>query len=91
MFSPSDWPARILHPPILSLVSIRDSAEHARRRRTWNRGFNPVAMKAYEPIVYKRIIQLSEVLVQRSRVDLAELFDYFTCVSSSIFFLQNLR
>jgi hypothetical protein len=41
-------------------------------------------MKEYEPMVYKRIVQLSEVIVQRTHVDLAELFGYFTCALSLI-------
>lgn len=78
-----DWWARTLHPPILSLVAIRDGSEHARRRRTWNRGFNPVAMRRYEPMIRARVSQLLEVIVQRGRVDLSELFSYFTLVSLS--------
>ena len=80
--------ARVLYPPIPSLVAIRDGAEHARRRRTWNRGFNPVAMKQYELMVHKRIIQMIEVLVQRGHIDLAELLGYFTFVSP---FIAHLR
>lgn len=80
----SAWPASVLCPPIPSLIIIRDGPEHARRRRTWNRGFNAVAIKQYEPLVHKRVAQLSEVLVQRGCVDLAELFDYFAFVSSFI-------
>lgn len=72
------WWARTLHPPILSLVAIRDGSEHARRRRTWNRGFNPIAMKRYEPMIRTRVSQLLEVIAQRGRVDLSELFSYFT-------------
>lgn len=77
--------ARILNPPIPSLVAIRDSAERTRRRRTWNRGFNPIAMRQYEPIVHKRVIQLLETLSQRGRVDLAEMFGYFAFVFYSSF------
>ena len=41
-------------------------------------------MKQYEPLVHKRVIQLSEALVQRGRVDLAELIGYFAFVPFSI-------
>jgi len=70
--------------PILPLIGIRDSAEHAKRRRTWNRGFNPTAMRLYEPAVYERVLQLLETIVQRGRVDLGETFGYFALASSFI-------
>ena len=74
---------------IPSLIAIRDSAEHARRRRTWNRGFNTAAMKQYEPAVYQRVSQLLEVIVERSRVDLGEKFGYFALASSPIVQLKH--
>ena len=70
--------------PIPSLIAIRDSAEHARRRRTWNRGFNTAAVKQYEPAVYESVSQLLEVIVQCSRVDLGEKFGHFALASSLI-------
>jgi len=73
--------------PIPPLIGIRDSAEHAKRRRTWNRGFNPTSMRQYEPAVYERVLQLLEVIVQRGRVDLSETFGYFALAS---FFVARL-
>ena len=73
-----------MNAPILPLVGIRDSAEHTKRRRTWNRAFNPTAMKQYEPIVHKRVVQLLEEIVQRGRFDLAEMFSNSALVSSFI-------
>jgi len=73
-----------MNAPIPPLIGIRDSAEHARRRRTWNRGFNPTAMKQYEPIIHKRVEQLLEAIVQRGRFDLAEMFSRSALVSSFI-------
>ena len=67
--------------PIPPLIGIRDGAEHAKRRRTWNRGFNPVAMRQYEPAVHERVLQLLETILQRGRVDLGESFGYFALVS----------
>ena len=79
-----DWAGRTLGAPVHPLIGIRDNAEHAKRRRTWNRGFNPTSMKQYEPMVHKRVSQLLEEIVQRGRVDLGEMFGYFALVSSFI-------
>ena len=76
--------------PIPSLIGIRDGAEHTRRRRTWNRGFNPTAIKQYEPIVHKRVVQLLEAIVQRGRFDLGEMFSNFTLVNP-LLRIQNPR
>ena len=70
--------------PIPPLIGIRDSVEHTKRRRTWNRGFNPTAMRQYEPAVHERVLQLLEAIVQRGRVDLGEIFGYFALASSFI-------
>ena len=75
--------------PIPPLVGIRDIAEHAKRRRTWNRGFNPTAMRQYEPAVHERVLQLLEAIVQRGRVDLGENFGYFALASSFIVRLKS--
>jgi len=70
--------------PIPPLIGIRDGAEHAKRRRTWNLGFNPAAMRQYEPAVRERVLQLLEAILQRGRVDLGETFGYFALASSFI-------
>ena len=75
-----DWPARSLHPPVVSLGSTCDHAEHARRRRTWTRGFSPAALKEYEEIVNSRVVQLTETLSARKSVDLARMFGCFSWV-----------
>ena len=83
-----DWLGRTLHAPIPPLIGVRDAPGHAKRRRTWNRGFNPAAMKEYEPMVHKRVLELLEVLVQRGQVDLSTMFGYYTSVLSLIAWLS---
>ena len=75
-----DWAARSLHTLVDSLGSTWDHAEHAQRRRTLERGFSPAAMKDYEGIVNRRVVQLTEMLSARKSVDLARLFGCFSCV-----------
>ncbi|KAF9651179.1 cytochrome P450 [Thelephora ganbajun] len=72
------WHARALHAPVVPLSAVNDHVEHARRRRTWMRGFSPAALKDYEEIVNKRVVQLTEALSARKSVDLARLFGDFT-------------
>lgn len=72
------WLGRTLHAPIPPLTGVRSGPEHAKRRRTWNRGFNPAAMKEYEPMVHKRVVGLLEEVSRRGQVDLCEMFGYFT-------------
>ena len=67
--------------PIPPLIGIRSNTEHTKRRRTWNRGFNPTAMRQYEPMVNEKVLQLLEAILQRYQVDLAEIIGYFTLVS----------
>ncbi|KLO09308.1 high nitrogen upregulated cytochrome P450 monooxygenase 2 [Schizopora paradoxa] len=74
------WDAR-RNPDIApSLISLRDLHEHARQRKAWNRAFSTAAVKDYEPIVAKRVLQLAEVLEKESSegaIDLARQFGYF--------------
>lgn len=72
-----DWHARALHAPVVALSAVNDHAEHAQRRRTWTRGFSPAALKDYEEIIGKRVVQLTETLSARKSVDLARLLGYF--------------
>ena len=81
-FTRLDWLGRMMYAPIPPLIGVRDGPKHAKRRRTWNRGFNPAAMKEYEPMVHRRILELLEVIVQRGQVDLCEIFGHFTSVPS---------
>lgn len=76
-----DWPGRTLNVPIPSLIGVRDGPEHAKRRRTWNRGFSPASMRDYEPMVRERVLGLSKAIAQRGRVDLSIIFGYLTSVS----------
>ena len=73
-----DWHARALHAPVVAVSAVNDHAEHARRRRTWTRGFSPAALREYEEIVNKRTIQLIETLSARKSVDLARIFGHFS-------------
>ncbi|GJE94426.1 cytochrome P450 [Phanerochaete sordida] len=68
-----------LEPPVTGLIGIRDPAEHARRRRPWTRAFSTAALKEYEPIIIKRITQLSDQLLsQKGTLNLATWFSWFT-------------
>ena len=73
-----DWHARALNAPVVALSAINDHAEHARRRRTWTRGFSPAVLKDYVEIVNKRTVQLTETLFARKSVDLARVFGHFS-------------
>ncbi|GJE86759.1 cytochrome P450 [Phanerochaete sordida] len=79
------WPkasgmsGRALHQDPLPLISLPDDAEHARRRRSWNRAFSSAAVKEYQPIVAQRATQLIHALQeQQGVVDLAQWMSYFT-------------
>ena len=81
----SVWLGRSLNAPILSLVAQQDPVEHLRRRKPWNRAFNSIALKRYEPAVGKRVMQFVEALKnQKGVVDLTEWINYFTCAQCSI-------
>ena len=64
----------------LSLIAL-SGPEHARRRKPWNRAFNSAALKGYEEILEKRIVQPANLLDNQSssgEVDLAQCISYFT-------------
>ena len=69
-----------MHPPIPPLIGIRDPAEHARRRRPWNRAFNTNGIKEFMPTIQSRVQQLAEHLGEREgqAIDLAEWLSFFT-------------
>lgn len=72
---------------IRALISVRDIAEHTRRRKPWNRAFSSGALKGYEEILGRRVQQFVTMLEQRTGpVDLAEFISYFTCVIRSLRF-----
>ncbi|KND90425.1 Tryprostatin B 6-hydroxylase [Tolypocladium ophioglossoides CBS 100239] len=51
----------ILHP-IRSLHTVRDQKEHARRRKTWDKGLGSKALRDYEPRVAEYTAQLLQKL-----------------------------
>ncbi|KAJ7161479.1 cytochrome P450 [Mycena crocata] len=62
-------------PP--SIVGLIGDA-HAAKRRVWNRGFSPAAIRDYEPLVAKRATQLVDRLGgQIGPVDIVSWFDLF--------------
>ena len=36
-------------------IGIQDVEEHAQRRRAWNRGLGPAALKSYEDVMFGRV------------------------------------
>lgn len=60
----------------------QDPVEHARRRRPWNRAFNSTAIKEYQPLIVKRVIQLvdgvSADAAKKGVVDLSCWLRWFT-------------
>ncbi|OCB86513.1 high nitrogen upregulated cytochrome P450 monooxygenase 2 [Sanghuangporus baumii] len=77
------WKARTSPSTAPTLIAIRSSQEHARRRKRWNRAFNSSAVKGYEQVVQKRALQLVSELEKRSvkngnqSVNLAEWISFF--------------
>ncbi|KAL5498826.1 hypothetical protein ACEPAH_2181 [Sanghuangporus vaninii] len=77
------WKARTPHSSAPTLIAIRSTQEHARRRKRWNRAFNSSAVKEYEQVVQKRALQLISELEKRSvkngvhSVSLAEWISFF--------------
>lgn len=62
-----------------SLLTTRDIALHAEKRKVWNRGFTPSALKAYDDIITKRTLQLLDRLGQQNgTLDLGKWISYYT-------------
>ncbi|KII88389.1 hypothetical protein PLICRDRAFT_54227 [Plicaturopsis crispa FD-325 SS-3] len=63
-----------------SLVALRSPAEHARRRKPWNRAFASAALKDYQEIVIQKSRELIGVLSSRRSevVDLSIWMSYFS-------------
>lgn len=57
MYAARDDQSREVH-----LTALPDPSMHAKRRRSWNRAFSAHAIRAYEPAVKQRTLQLVEVL-----------------------------
>ncbi|KAJ7056643.1 cytochrome P450 [Mycena amicta] len=65
---------------VRSLFALRDPEEHARRRRIWNRAFNPSALREYNSVVRNRLAQLVETFNEScgKSVDLSQWMGRFT-------------
>ncbi|KAL6308816.1 high nitrogen upregulated cytochrome P450 monooxygenase 2 [Sparassis latifolia] len=74
----SEWAGRTMYPQIRSLISTSNLAEHAARRKPWNRAFNSTALKGYEEIIARRATQFVEGVARQQRVDLGTWFGWFT-------------
>ncbi|KAG2128155.1 cytochrome P450 [Suillus cothurnatus] len=62
-----------------TVISVRDPAEHARRRRPWHRAFSVAALKGYDEILAKRVQQFVTILEQQTQpFNLAERISHFT-------------
>ena len=51
------------------MVGIQDTDEHLRRRKAWQRGMSPAALKGYEEILAPRVEQLVELLATHDSED----------------------
>ncbi|TFK75098.1 cytochrome P450 [Pluteus cervinus] len=74
------WDGRIPEKEIIRpMISIRNKADHTRRRRPWTRAFSTTALKDYEEIITRRSTQLVEHLGnQKGVIDLAQWIAYFS-------------
>ncbi|KAJ7167773.1 cytochrome P450 [Mycena filopes] len=62
-----------------NLIGVRDYKQHAIARKAWNRAFLPASIKGYEPILVRRVAQLTEALSsQQSTVDIARWLSFFS-------------
>ncbi|KAH8107519.1 high nitrogen upregulated cytochrome P450 monooxygenase 2 [Phellopilus nigrolimitatus] len=59
------WSARTPRGATPSLIGVRNTHEHVRRRKPWNRAFNTAGIKGYEPLVVRRALQLVGELEKR--------------------------
>ena len=50
----------------VNLTAVLDLHEHAKRRRPWNRAFSISAIKGYEPLIRRRLLQLVEGLAKEA-------------------------
>ncbi|KAI0077212.1 cytochrome P450 [Panus rudis PR-1116 ss-1] len=71
---------RMMSPSIPPLIALRDPAQHADRRKGWNRAFTPAAIREYEVPLIKRVKQLTDLLLSHrgEAFDLCEAINYFT-------------
>lgn len=76
----ADWDGREPYDHLPKpMIALRQSREHTRRRRPWNRAFSMAALKSYEDIIIKRSLQLAETLSRQSGVvDMGQWISYFS-------------
>ncbi|KAK7463410.1 hypothetical protein VKT23_006763 [Stygiomarasmius scandens] len=61
-----------------SLISLRNTKQHAVRKRPWTQAFNTSALKDYEPLINARTSQLVDALAkQTSPINLTQWIFYF--------------
>ena len=78
-----DFVGGMLSDKNLPMVGILELDEHLQRRRAWNRGLSPGALKEYEARVSGRAQQLIRRLEeQKGEVILGTWINYFSYVSS---------
>ncbi|KAG7094273.1 hypothetical protein E1B28_007877 [Marasmius oreades] len=72
---------RMPHSKGTAHIGIRDTTEHMKRRKPWNKAFSTSRIKAYEPIMRARLHQLLESLDdeadKKRSVDLAKWLSFF--------------
>ncbi|KAI1791472.1 high nitrogen upregulated cytochrome P450 monooxygenase 2 [Ganoderma leucocontextum] len=74
----TDWVGGMLRDHNLPVVGIRDIDEHLRRRRAWNRGLGPAALREYEHVLARRAQLLVRRLEdQEGEVNLGQWLNYF--------------
>ncbi|KAM5536735.1 hypothetical protein V8D89_009574 [Ganoderma adspersum] len=70
---------RLLTDTELPMVGIQDTETHLRRRKNWNRGMGPAAVREYEYFIAKRARQLVERLEEhKGTVVIGNWFNYFS-------------
>ena len=76
------WDARRIPGTYRSIISIRQVHVHADRRKVWNRAFNTLSIKDYEPVLERRALQLIERLEAYAQnheaIDLKDWMSFFS-------------
>ncbi|RDX52351.1 high nitrogen upregulated cytochrome P450 monooxygenase 2 [Lentinus brumalis] len=73
------WVGGSLSYKTLPLVGIADTEEHMRRRRAWNRGLAPSALREYEVVTASRAKQLVQRLQEQvGEINLGDWMNRFT-------------
>ncbi|KAH8091068.1 cytochrome P450 [Cristinia sonorae] len=62
-----------------NLLNWRDPIMHAKRRKPWARGLNPVSLKQFEPVLEARVTQLVDLLLSKNdgRANISECISHF--------------